>query len=52
MVETGLRMPELLHAAMVAWAKEEGRSLNAQIVYLLKMAVNEAGKPTGKEEGK
>jgi hypothetical protein len=31
-----LRFPTELHAALVEWAKEEERSLNAQIVYLLR----------------
>lgn len=40
MIETGLRLPEQLHALLVAWAQDEGRSLNSQIVYLLKKAAD------------
>lgn len=34
-----LRLPPSLHAALSAWAKEERRSLNGHIVYLLEQAV-------------
>ncbi len=37
-VTTSLRLPETLHAGLVAQARREGRSLNAQIVYLLQKA--------------
>lgn len=36
-----LRVPADLHEALTAWAREEERSLNAQIVYLLRRAVAE-----------
>lgn len=36
-----LRLPPDLHAALVALAEREGRSLNAQIVYLLKKALED-----------
>lgn len=35
-VKLQLRLPPELHAALVEMAKEEERSLNAQIVYLLR----------------
>jgi hypothetical protein len=34
-----LRLPPDLHAAIQVWAREEERSMNAQIVYLLRQAV-------------
>jgi hypothetical protein len=39
MVRLMLRLPADLHAALEAWAKEEERSLNGHIVYLLRRAV-------------
>lgn len=36
-----LRLPADLHAALTDWAREEERSLNAQIVYLLRRALAE-----------
>ncbi len=38
MKETGLRIPLPLYDMIVELAKEEGRSLNAQIVQMLKEA--------------
>lgn len=35
-VATVLRLPPELHAALVTLAKEEQRSLNGQIVYMLR----------------
>lgn len=35
-VKLQLRLPPELHAALVEWAREEERSLNAQLVYLLR----------------
>lgn len=40
-----LRLPTDLHAALSAWAREEERSLNAQIVYLLRRALADRGRP-------
>lgn len=34
-----LRLPADLHAALVAAAKEDERSLNAQIIYMLRQAL-------------
>lgn len=34
-----LRLSPDLHAALTEWAREEERSLNAQIVYLLRQAL-------------
>lgn len=39
-----LRLPGDVHAAIAAWAKEEQRSLNSQIVYLLRRALMERQK--------
>lgn len=44
MIETGLRIPVALHALITEWATEEGRSLNAHIVYLIRQAAATAGK--------
>ena len=37
-----LRLPADLHAALVAMAEREERSLHGQIIYLLRKAVEEA----------
>ncbi len=34
-----LRLPEDVHAALTEWAREEERSLNAHILYLLRRAL-------------
>lgn len=34
-----LRLPSDLHTALAEWAQDEERSLNGQIVYLLRQAV-------------
>jgi len=34
-----LRLPKDVHDALTAWAKEEERSLNAHILYLLRRAL-------------
>lgn len=39
-----LRLPPDVHEALTAWAREEERSLNAQIVYLLRRALAGRGK--------
>lgn len=39
-----LRLPSDLHAALAAWAKDEDRSLNAQIVRVLRQAVESRGR--------
>lgn len=36
-----LRLPADLHATLTAWAAEENRSLNGQIVHLLRQAAAE-----------
>lgn len=36
-----LRLPLDLYAALRDWAKEDGRSLHGQVVYLLRQAVKE-----------
>jgi len=38
-VSSVLRLPPDLHLALQQWARDEERSLNAQIVYLLRRAV-------------
>jgi predicted HicB family RNase H-like nuclease len=42
-----VRLPEEIHRAYVALAKEQGRSLNGQIVYTLRMALESAGTEPG-----
>jgi hypothetical protein len=39
-----LRLDPELHGALAKWAADELRSLNAQIEYLLRQAVKEAGR--------
>ncbi len=39
-----VRFPVDLYAALTTWAKEDGRSLHGQIVYLLRKLVEERGK--------
>lgn len=41
MVRFILRLSPPLHAALTEWAREEKRSLNAQIAYVLQRAVAE-----------
>ncbi len=40
-----LRLPEDVWAGMKSWAEEEERSLNAQIIYILRRALKEWRKP-------
>lgn len=49
-----LRLDKELHAALEQWAADELRSLNAQLEYLLRRALREAGreKKPGKEEAR
>jgi hypothetical protein len=53
-----LRLDPKLHAALERWAADELRSLNAQIEYLLRRALAEAGrerrgeKPPPEEESR
>ena len=54
-----LRLDPRLHAALERWAADELRSLNAQIEYLLRRALAEAGRerpgaapPAGEEESR
>jgi hypothetical protein len=45
-----LRLPRPLHAALVRLAQRDLRSLNAQMIYLLRKDVLEAGEnPDGEE---
>jgi hypothetical protein len=39
-----LRLEPRLHAALAKWAADDLRSLNAQIEFLLRRAVDEAGR--------
>lgn len=39
-VRYSLRLPAEMHAQLVALAKREGRSLHAQILYLLRQALD------------
>ena len=39
-----VRFPVDMYAALAAWAKEDGRSLHGQIIYLLRKIVEERGK--------
>ncbi len=39
-----LRLDPALHASLERWAADELRSVNAQIEYLLRRAVSEAGR--------
>lgn len=48
-----LRLDPALHEAMQRWAADELRSLNGQIEFLLKRALEEAGRaPEGRKEPK
>jgi predicted HicB family RNase H-like nuclease len=42
-----LRMPIELHARLERWAKQERRSLHAQIIKVLENAVEEAAQDAG-----
>lgn len=46
-VAYALRLPPELKATLEAWAREERRSLNAQIVHLLEQAVREQRRERG-----
>lgn len=39
-----LRLPTDLHASLSEWAREEERSLNGHIVYLLRRALSDRGR--------
>ncbi|MEZ5314257.1 MAG: hypothetical protein R2862_11730 [Thermoanaerobaculia bacterium] len=49
-----LRLDKELHAALEQWAADELRSLNAQLEYLLRRALRDAGreKKPGTEEAR
>ena len=47
-----LRLDVELYDALVKWATDELRSVNAQMEYALKEAVRKAGRLRGKEEEK
>ena len=42
-----VRLPPDLHLALAKWAADDLRSLNAQIEYLLRRALREAGRIDG-----
>ena len=44
-----LRLPPKLHEELRAWAEAEMRSLNGQLEYLLRQAVTQRNKATGKK---
>jgi hypothetical protein len=44
MKQVALRLPDEMHAELVAWANREERSLHAQILYVLRQAL-EAQRP-------
>ena len=46
-----IRIDPALHDALQRWAAAELRSLNGQIEYALKRAVEEAGRPVREAEG-
>jgi hypothetical protein len=46
-----LRLDPKLHAALRRWADDELRSLNAQVEFLLRQALRNAGRPAADEEG-
>ena len=46
-----LRIDPKLHEALEGWAQQELRSLNGQIEFILKEAVNRRGKAFLKDEG-
>jgi predicted HicB family RNase H-like nuclease len=48
-INTMLRFPPDLHAALVAIAKEERRSLNAHVIYVLEQYVIEREKETARD---
>ena len=50
MIRYVLRIPTDLHASLVAWAKEEQRSLNGLIIYLLTGLARERRERADKEE--
>jgi hypothetical protein len=43
-----LRLDPAVHDALARWASDELRSTNAQIEFLLRRALNEAGRMPGK----
>ena len=52
-----LRLDPVLHEALQRWANDEVRSVNAQVEYLLRRALREAGRlkpgsetPTGRRD--
>jgi hypothetical protein len=46
-----LRLRPEVHDALRRWADDDLRSLNAQIEFLLRKALREAGREPGKERG-
>ncbi len=45
-----LRLDPRVHDALRRWADDELRSVNAQVEYLLRRAVSEAGRLAGSDE--
>ncbi len=45
-----LRLNPAVHAAMERWARDDLRSLNAQVEFALRMALEKAGRMVGSEE--
>lgn len=45
-----LRLNPAVHAAMERWARDELRSLNAQVEFALRMALEKAGRVVRSEE--
>lgn len=45
-----LRLNPAVHAAMERWARDDLRSLNAQVEFALRMALEKAGRVVGSEE--
>ena len=45
-----LRMDPVVHEALERWARDELRSVNAQIEFLLRRALREAGRIDGKTD--
>lgn len=45
-----LRLNPAVHAAMERWARDDLRSLNAQVEFALRMALQKAGRVVGSEE--
>jgi hypothetical protein len=49
MKQLALRLPDDLHAELVDWARRDERSLHAQILWILRQALEAERVPTAKE---